>query len=63
MTARNRLLVLAIAGALALTACDRSPSPQDGTNAGTATRSSGADRGEETALASLRSECHFNRSR
>ena len=47
MIQRNRLLVLAIAAGIALTACDRSPSPDAGSDA----RVGGerATRGEETA--------------
>ena len=49
MTARTRLLVLAIAGAIALSACDRAPSPEPGASAGASTDGAQAARDGETA--------------
>ena len=49
MTARTRLLVLAIAGAIALSACDRAPSPEPGAGAGASTDGAQAARDGETA--------------
>src|SRR5690606_9743181 len=49
VTARTRLLVLAIAGAIALSACDRAPSPEPGAGAGASTDGAQAARDGETA--------------